>query len=74
MREVVSSSSDEDAMAQDDLLSFYLPPPVTTAQRNDMTVKDQPEELPTDSMVAFNLATPPKEARLNFLNVTTSLE
>ena len=65
-REVVSStSSDEDhSEAADTLLSFYLPPD-----------RQHPlEESPTDSMMAFKLTTPPKEARLNFLNVTTSLQ
>lgn len=70
--EIVSSSSDEDpSKTPDVLMSFYLCPPTPTSQ--DVLPKDlQPLEAATatDSMVAFKLTTPPKEARLNFLNIT----
>ena len=69
-REVVSSSDEDFSETPDALLSLYLP-----SQENDVPSKDRhPLEAPTDSMVAFKLTTPPKEARLNFLNVTSSLK
>lgn len=75
---VVVSSSDEDDFNEtpDALLSLYLPPQTfPTSLENDVPSKDQhPLEAPTDSMVAFRLTTPPKEARLNFLNVTSSFK
>jgi len=76
-REEIISSSDEDLGETPDaldLLSLYLPPPSLTSEGLDVSSKDQhPPEPPTDSMVAFRLATPPKEARLNFVNITSSL-
>lgn len=63
---ISSASSDEDpSEIPDTLMSLYLSPPAATTQEN---------ETPTDSMLAFKFSTPPKEARLNFANVTTSLE
>ena len=65
-----SSSGDEDCSGTPDaLMSLYLPPPADDVTSNDLHVFEEP----TDSMVAFKLSTPPKEARLNFVNVTTSL-
>ena len=74
--EVVSSSDEDDfTKTTDALLSLYLPPQTPpTNQENDVPSKDHPLEAPTDSMVAFRLTTPPKEARLDFLNVTSSLK
>lgn len=77
-REVIlSTSSDEEDFngTPDALMSFYLSSPPATSQENNMPTKDQHLlEAPTDSMVAFNLTTPPKEAIQNFVNVTSSLE
>ena len=65
-----SSSGDEDCSETPDaLLSLYLLPPADDVSPKDLHVFEEP----TDSMVAFELGTPPKEARLNFVNVTTSL-
>ena len=75
-REVVSSSDEDFSETPDALLSLYLlPQALPSSQENDFPSKDQHlPEPPTDSMVAFKLTTPPKEARLDFLNVTSSLK
>lgn len=71
---VSSTSSDEEiAETPDALMSLYLSPAPTNEGDAQSREQHQPE-APTDSMVAFKLTTPPREARLNFLNVTTSLE
>ena len=73
-KDVVSSSDEE----TDALMSLYLLTPIPASQETEVPSNVQHQktetliEAPTDSMLAFKLSTPPKEARLNFLNVTSS--
>ena len=75
-KDMVSSSDDEETC--DALMSLYLPSQIPASEENEMPSKDRHQkmetliEAPTDSMLAFKLSTPPKEARLDFLNVTSS--
>jgi len=61
---IVSSSGEEDE-SNDALMSLYL-----TSKHETDTSHHSLLDTQTDSMAAFALSTPPKEAQLNFLNVT----
>jgi len=64
---IVSSSGEEDE-GTDALLSLYL-----TSKHDTGILHHSLLDTQTDSMAAFALSTPPKEAQLNFLNVTDKL-
>jgi len=65
--DVVSSSGEEDE-GNDALMSLYL-----TAKHDTVTSHHGLLDTQTNSMAAFALSTPPKEAQLNFLHITDKL-
>ncbi|XP_065912797.1 treslin-like isoform X2 [Dysidea avara] len=63
---VIGSSSGEEDEGNDALMSLYL-----TGEHDIAT--SSLLDIQTDSMAAFALSTPPKEAQLNFLNIIDKL-